>query len=316
MSARVALALLYVSLACVPASSEGAPPALPEGFTFDADVPYGAQSPAQKLDILYPSDAAASARPAIVHIHGGGWYAGSKGGEKTLEMLRAFAANGYVAVSIDYRLSDEARFPAAMEDCKLALRWLRANAGTYHIDPDHLGAIGGSAGGHLSAFLAVTGEVDDFHGDGSYREYSSAIQAAVPICPPTDLSKPLSEKFGLEADDAVIRFLGGTPLEKQDEARRASPATYVCPGLPPMFFIHGVEDKRVLPSHSTELAARLRDAGNACEVAIVEGFGHNVDMARTPEMLARIVAFFDRHLKVPADVAAAATNGGVSPSAE
>lgn len=279
------------------AAAQDAPPEIPADLVFEVDVPYGTQSEFQRLDILYPSDPAAAPRPVIVHIHGGGWYTGGKGGESTLKLMKAFAADGYVAVSIAYRLSDEAKFPAAVEDCRLAVRWLRSHAAKYRIDPDHIGAIGASAGGHLSAMLAVTGDVADFQGSGGLDEYPSGIQAAVPVCGPMDLQKPLSFKLGLENDEAVTRLLGGTPLEKPDDARRASPVTYVKAGLPPMLLIHGTEDRRVELVQSTDLAEALKAVGSPCEVVAVEGGSHGMGIARTPEMVERIIAFFDGALK-------------------
>jgi len=232
-----------------------------------------------------------------VHIHGGGWYTGGKGGAGTLELMKGYAANGYVALSIGYRLSDEARFPAAVEDCKLAIRWLRANAVRYRIDPDHIGAIGTSAGGHLSAMLAVTGDTAAFDGAGEHGAFSSAIQAAVPVCGPMDLTQPLSFKMGLENDEAVMNFIDGTPLEKPDAARLASPVTYIRAGMPPLFLIHGTEDRRVEPVQSEGFAAKARAAGAPCELALVNGGKHGGDIARTPDMVGRIQAFFDEHLK-------------------
>jgi acetyl esterase/lipase len=273
------------------------PPLDLKGYTFDKDLAYGTQSPKQVLDILYPAVPDAAPRPAIIHIHGGGWYTGGKDGDTTLRLMHAFAEKGYVALSIAYRLSDEAPFPAAVEDCRLAVRWLRANAAKYHVDPDHIGAMGGSAGGHLSAMLAVCGDEKPFDGAGGLLEYSSAIQAAVPVCGPMDLQKPLSAEFGLEKDDAVMRFLGGTPLQKVDEARRASPVNYVRPGLPPMILIHGDADKRVALEQSTDFAAKLKEAGCPVEMIVVKDGHHGMAMARTPEMLAHLVAFFDQYLK-------------------
>ena len=286
--------LVFTGLPCL---AEDSPPLDLTGYTFDKDIAYGTQSPKQVLDILYPADPAAAPRPAIIHIHGGGWYAGGKDGDTTLRLMHAFAEKGYVALSIAYRLSDEAPFPAAVEDCRLAVRWLRANAAKYHVDPDHIGAMGGSAGGHLSAMLAVCGDEKQFDGAGGLNAYSSAIQAAVPVCGPMDLQKALAAEFGLEKDDAVIRFIGGTPLEKPEEARRASPVNYVRPGLPPMILIHGDNDRRVALEQSTEFAAKLKAAGSPVEMIVVAGGHHGMAMARTPEMLTHLVAFFDQYLK-------------------
>ena len=288
------LSLLLLIGLRVPA--EDAPVDL-SGYTLDKDVAYGTQSPKQVLDILYPNDPSAAARPAIIHIHGGGWYTGGKDGDSTLRLMHAFAERGYVTLSIAYRLSDEALFPAAVEDCRLAVRWLRANATKYRVDPAHIGALGGSAGGHLSAMLAVCGEEKRFDGAGGLLEYSSAIQAAVPICPPMDLSKPLSFTLGVANDEAVTRFLGGTPEQKADEAKWASPVTYVRAGVPPMLVIHGDADRRVELVQSTEFAAKMKEVGAACELIVVPGGKHGMGDARKPEMLERMIGFFDGHLK-------------------
>lgn len=296
LTMSVAVFLAAVTTWCAPAG-DPAQPVIAAGMRIETDVPYGAQSPAQVLDILYPAGPGAAARPAVVHIHGGGWYTGGKGGDSTLKLLNTLAENGYVGVSIAYRLSDEAKFPAAVEDCRLALRWLRANAAKYRIDPDQIGAIGASAGGHLSAMLAVAGSEASLDGTGGLAEYSSAVQAAIPVCGPMDLREPLSFKLGLENDDAVMRFLGGTPLALPEVARRASPAAYVRAGLPPMLLIHGTEDRRVELVQSTKFAEALKAVGAPVEVIAVEGGNHGMGIARTPEMVARIVAFFDAHLK-------------------
>jgi len=303
-SALVAIGL-WVSFFAVPAfaASAQADEPLPESMKLLVDVPYGTASAAQRLDIVYaPSDAAL--RPAIVNIHGGGWYTGGKGGATTLAMMRKFVEAGYVALSIEYRLSDEAPFPAAVEDCKLAIRWLRAHANDYHVDPARIGVIGGSAGGHLSAMLAVTRPEDGFDKGGAYGEQSSAVQAAVPVCPPMDLRVPLAASPAEDPDPAVLRFLGGSPASKSDEARRASPITYVRKDLPPMLIVHGTNDKRVVPEQSKSMAAALEKAGAPFELLLVDGGVHGMGIARTDESFARILAFFGKHLGKTNDTAA------------
>ncbi len=291
------LLLSLLLLVHLRALAQDPPPLDLTGYTFDKDVAYGTQSPKQVLDILYPTDTSTGPRPAIIHIHGGGWYTGGKDGDSTLRLMHAFAEKGYVALSIAYRLSDEALFPAAVEDCRLAVRWLRANAAKYRVDPAHIGALGGSAGGHLSAMLAVCGEEKRFDGEGGLMEYSSAIQAAAPICPPMDLTKPLSFTLGVANDEAVTRFLGGTPEQKAEEAKWASPITYARAGVPPVLLIHGDADRRVELVQSTDFAAKMKEVGGACELIVVPGGKHGMGMARTPEMLARMIGFFDGHLK-------------------
>lgn len=293
----ISLLLTLIVFTGLPCLAQEPPPLDLTGYTFDKDIAYGTQSPKQVLDILYPADASATPRPAIIHIHGGGWYTGGKDGDSTLRLMHAFAEKGYVVLSIAYRLADEAPYPAAIEDCRLAVRWLRANAAKYHVDPDHIGAMGGSAGGHLSAMLAVCGEEKRFDGAGGLLEYSSAVQAAVPICPPMDLAKPLSFKLGVANDEAVTKFLGGTPEQKAEDAKWASPVTYVRAGLPPMLLIHGDADHRVELVQSTDFLAKAKAAGSKCELIVVPGGKHGMGEARSPEYLAKIVEFFDQSLK-------------------
>jgi len=270
---------------------------VPDGLLFEVDVPYGMASERQRLDILYRKDGGAP-QPAIIHIHGGGWYTGGKGGERTFAVLQHFAEAGYVALSIEYRLSDDVKFPAAVEDCKLAVRWLRAHADRYGVDPDHIGAIGASAGGHLSAMLAVAGPAAGLEGDGPWQEYSSAVQAVVPVAAPFDLQAPLSLALAAEDDPIVVRFLGGSLKEKADAARKGSPVTYVRKELPPMLILQGTADKRVDRTIQADvMIGALAGAGAPHEAIFVEGGKHGMGIAREPEMLIRIVAFFDRYLK-------------------
>ncbi|MCC6489566.1 MAG: alpha-L-fucosidase [Candidatus Hydrogenedentes bacterium] len=272
------------------------PPPPPSGYAVDYDVPYSDVSVRQKLDIVYPKETA-KACPAVILIHSGGWYTGGKGGESTLRQMYRFAEEGYVALSIGYRLTDEAIFPAAVEDCKLAVRWLRAHAKEYGVDPTRIAAMGASAGGHLSAMLAVTQPGVELEGRGGYAEESSAIQAAVPVCAPLDLRVPLSKGLAHADDPLVVQFLGGPLAEKAEEARRASPLSYVRPGLPPMLLVHGSEDKRVDPGQTTRMAEALGKAGCPYEVIIVEGGKHGMGIARDEPVSSQIIAFLNRYLR-------------------
>ena len=267
---------------------------LPEGHVLDTDVPYGVASDRQSLDILYPMHSP-ELRPAILMFHGGGWYTGGKGGPRTLAMMCAFAEAGYVALSVGYRLSDEAPFPAAVVDCKRAVRWLREHADQYRVDPAHLAAMGASAGGHLAAMLAVTGEEQEFD-DGGYAGKSSAVQAAVLVCAPLDLTVPLFRNPPGGADPAVARFLGVSPAGHTEVARRASPLSYVRRDLPPLLLIHGTADERVASSQSEKMAQALQAVGAPHELILVQGGGHGMGIAREPEVFRQILAFLAEHL--------------------
>lgn len=296
---RISITLcMFAVLAAAPsgATNETVQADLPAGFSFEQDVTYGIQSERQRLDILYPTSPGARL-PLIVHIHGGGWNLGDKGGERTFQLMRAFAQAGYAAASIGYRFADESPFPAAVEDCKLAVRWFRAHADAYGIDPEHIAAIGGSAGGHLSAMLAVTTSKDGLDGSGGYVSESSAIQAAVVVCGPTNLTIPLCPKYADREDPLVAKFLGGPLPEKRDAARKASPFFYVNESTPPIFLLHGTEDRRVDPSQSTAMADAMRAAGAPYKLSLVEGGIHGMDIARDDEGRAAAIAFFDEHLR-------------------
>ena len=267
----------------------------PHGFKLVCDLAYGDVSAAQRLDMVYPTDSARRL-PAIVMIHGGGWRYGGKDGDKTRRMMANFAKAGFVALSVGYRLSDEAVFPAAVEDCKLAIRWLRANASTYGVDPNAIGAIGPSAGGHLSALLAVTRTSDSLEGDGGLNDRSSELQASVAVCGPFDLRIPLTPRLAENDDPLVVSFLGGSLKEKAVAARQASPITYVRRDQPPLLIVHGTADARVDVRQAMAMAEAVKSVGAPSELILVKDGGHGMGIARTENVFSQILAFFQEHL--------------------
>ncbi|MDA7887368.1 alpha/beta fold hydrolase [bacterium] len=194
-----------------------------------------------EMDIYRPREAWGTL-PAIVCIHGGGWAKGNRIHHRNV--AQALAERGFVTATISYRLSGEAPFPAAIQDCKAAVRFLRANANSYGIDPDKIGAIGHSAGGHLTALLATSGEVHSLEGDGGYSNFSSAIQAAVPMGAQTDfLSKRTREISSVEGRGQIWRqFLSGSLEDAPDVYRLASPLVHLDKNDPPCWFITGEND--------------------------------------------------------------------------
>ncbi|EGF25283.1 alpha/beta hydrolase, partial [Rhodopirellula baltica] len=205
-----------------------------------------------QLDIFRPKNASEEL-PAIVCIHGGGWRKGSKINHR--KVAQALAAQGYVTASIDYRLSEEATFPAHIHDCKAAVRFLRANASQYGIDPDHIGAIGHSAGGHLAALLATSAGVAELEGDGGNSEFSSAIQAVVPMGGQTDF---MSERNRQKSASAEIwqQFMGGSQDEVPEAYRLASPLFHLDKADPPVWLITGEKDD---PSTRAEFLRKKMD---------------------------------------------------------
>ena len=211
-------------------------------------------------------------------------------------MMCSFAEAGYVAVSTGYRLSDEAHFPAAVEDCKEAVRWLRANAERYGINPEQIAAMGASAGGHLAAMLAVTTPEDGFEGAGAHAEVSSAVQSSVAVSAPFDLRVPLSSEMTDQDDPLVARFLGGPPAEREEVARRASPVAYVRSVTTPLLIIHGTADNRVDRTQTEAMIRALEQADSPHESIFVEGGGHGMGIAREQEIFERVLAFLATHL--------------------
>ena len=238
--------------------------------------------------------------PAIVFIHGGGWRGGNRAAYR--REIEEAARRGYVAVTASYRLTqpDEQRkakypFPAQVHDVKCAIRWLRANAGKYRVDPDRIGVTGGSAGGHLSLMLGVTDESAGLEGEGCHSEQSSRVQAVVNVFGPTDMLHLHETSEG--AAPIVASFLGGEPGEAEKAYRDASPITYVDSGDPPILTIHGTADTLVPPDQAERFDAAVKKAGADHELLLLEKQGHGFRGEAVGEAQRAMYAFFDRHLK-------------------
>ena len=247
-----------------------------------------------KLDLALPATGDGPF-PAIICLHGGGWQAGHRASPEMVLLTKLLAQHGFAAVTVSYRLAPKDKYPAQIHDVKAAVRWVRANAKTYKIDPDHIGAIGFSAGGHLVSLLATTDKNDGLEGDGGNREQSSRIQAAVNYFGPTDMTKKdwdqaIEDKF-------FVPTLGGT-FEKQPELyKRFSPASFATKDYPPMLFQHGEKDELVAVRHSRDMAEQLKGLGIESHAEIYAGAGHGWvgnDLFRS---LQQSVDFFDKHLK-------------------
>jgi acetyl esterase/lipase len=255
------------------------------------------------LDLTKPAGQAGPF-PGLVFVHGGAWHHGDK--RNLWREAQAAARRGYVAVSINYRLAPTSRFPAAVEDVKCAVRWMRANAARLGVDPARIGAFGTSAGGNLVAMLAVTAPGDGLEGTGGWPPLSSAVQAVVDWFGPTDLTL-LWSTGNSDSTSALTDFLGGPPTGNPTGYRRASPLSYVSAGrpVPPAFVVQGDIDPKVPPSQSANFVAALRSVGGAATLDIVPGAGHDllvpwhpVDTARhLQEAFNRSMAFLDGVLK-------------------
>jgi acetyl esterase/lipase len=231
--------------------------------------------------------------PVVVFLHGGGWSEGNR--QEMNHFIEGVAGLGYVGVTVAYRLVPAARFPAQLEDCKAAVRWLRANAAKYRINPKRIGVVGFSAGGHLASMLGVTGKNDGLEGAGGNPDQSSRVQAVVSFFGLTDFS---TRDWPRDLENGVIEpFLGGSFANHADEYRRASPITYVTSDAPPFLFFHGSEDKLVPVDQSKRLGEKLRNAGVFAEVNVLEGEGHGFTDAANQKAMRRMLDFLDAHLK-------------------
>jgi acetyl esterase/lipase len=234
----------------------------------------------------------------VVNIHGGAFRAGDKN-MGVGEISSLVGSGDYAGVSINYWLRGEAIWPAQIHDCKAAIRWVRANAGKYHFDPDRIGVIGASAGGHLVVMLGTSGGSEALEGDvGPYKGTSSKVRCVVDLFGPSDfLAMGGSHDAPGSPESALI---GGALQENQDKARAASPITYVSKDDPPFLILHGTADPLVPLSQSERLAKALKDACVDCLFAPVQGAGHGG--FRSPEVPKRIRQFFDKHLRdLPVD---------------
>jgi acetyl esterase/lipase len=311
-AARFAFALLLAAVAPTTSSAQeqsaprqgraGAALALPQGTRAKYDIPDvegGGRS--QSLDLFIPPGASADKpMPLVIWVHGGGWQQGDKAQPPALGLLRW----GYVVASINYRLTDEAIFPAQINDCKAAVRWLRAHAEEYHIDPDHIGAWGASAGGHLVALLGTAGDQKDLEGDGGNAKFSSNVQAVCDLFGPSDLTRVLDDTA---ANSALPKLLGGPLRQHLDDAKRASPITYATKDDPPFLILHGTKDPLVNVRQSTWLNDALTKAGVESHLEILDGAGHGGPEFATLENRKMVLAFFDKHLKPDAKPREAAT---------
>ena len=262
-------------------------------LTIERDVVYGtAQGTPLLLDLAMPKTGNGPF-PVVVFLHGGGWSEGNR--QEMNHFIEGVAGLGYVGVTVAYRLVPAARFPAQLEDCKAAVRWLRANAAKYRINPKRIGVVGFSAGGHLASMLGVTGKNDGLEGAGGNPDQSSRVQAVVSFFGLTDFS---TRDWPRDLENGVIEpFLGGSFANHADEYRRASPITYVTSDAPPFLFFHGSEDKLVPVDQSKQLGEKLRNAGVFAEVNVLEGEGHGFTDAANQKAMRRMLDFLDAHLK-------------------
>lgn len=270
--------------------------------TVEEGITYGHGGDTElKLDLARP--AGEGPFPAIVFIHGGGWYQGNRQAYKTL--ITEAAKRGYVAATISYRLMefDEQQketttaapiFPAQIHDAKTAIRWVRANAERYDVDADRIGVTGGSAGGHLSLLVGLTDANDGLEGEGGHPDQSSRVQAVVNVFGPTEMASC----YETSSVAWIFRlFMGGTPQDNAETYKAASPVTYISGDDPPVLTLHGDMDKLVPIAQATLLDEKLRSAGAPHTLIIYEGQGHGFRGDAQVQSMTAMWDFFEQHLK-------------------
>lgn len=267
-------------------------------FEVKEDISYGPNE-RNDLDLFLPKDDGKSLRPAVVVIHGGAWRSGDK---KQLRMLaELFARRGYVAAAINYRLAPKYSYPAQLDDCQRAVRWLRKNSKEYRVDPKRFGAAGASAGGHLALLLGTRETRDDT--DPELKGISSKVQCVLSIFGPTDFTdeRYVQASKNPAVGRALIEFVGKPYDEAPNLWKEVSPIHHVSPDDAPTFIIHGDQDPLVPLEQSQRFAEALKKVKVEVQLVVIKGMGHG---PTTPEQreefmkaVEKAVEFFDKHLK-------------------
>jgi acetyl esterase/lipase len=258
--------------------------------TVQKDVAYLPEGRKEKADLYLPEDDG-TMHPAVLMVHGGGWSGGKRDATREINIGTTLASHGYVCMSIDYLLADPNKkyecWPQNLHDCKTAVRWLRENAAKLHVDASHIGAIGGSAGGHLVSMLAVTQPADGLDPKEPYAGQSCAIQCTVDMYGPADLEHWKS-----------ISALGKSLKDAPDLYHQFSVLPYLDKNDPPFLILHGTADKNVPLEQSKTLDAALEKAGIAHHLEIVEGAPHSFHLEpKQKDLRPLVLAFFDKHLR-------------------
>lgn len=300
MNKVACLLLLALPLAAQnPKQKQQNPPFhLPDSVEMQPDIVYATIGTRQMHLNLFLPKSGAGPFPAVVYIHGGGW---TNGNRSAFQRQAAYmATKGYVGACIEYRLSPEAKYPAALYDSKAAVRWVRANAAKYKIDPNRIAAAGGSAGGHLVGLLGTTGDLPAYDTNEGVTGVSSRVAAVAAFNPAVDLVD-FGKRRPTDAENSVVRFLGATYQEKPDLWKSASPTYQVSAKSAPFLFLHGDADTTVPYQQSVQMMQKLKAAGVRAEIFTATGAKHG--FFNTPPFyepaLKRMEEFFDSLLRGP-----------------
>jgi acetyl esterase/lipase len=286
-SARSHVGALLILFAATPSCRADDPK-----YATEYDLVYSTVGESElKLDLARPAEGSGPF-PAVLVIHGGAWREGKKEGNRPL--LSEFAKRGYVAISPQYRFCPKDTFPSQVHDVKAAVRWLRSNAEKYKVDVDHIGAMGYSAGGHLSLMLGLTSPADGLEGDVAANAPSSRVQAVVNFFGPTDMA---ADDLPEVSKSLIKDFLGGTPAEKPDAAAKASPLTFVTKDDPPVLTFQGTKDPLIPHSQAIKLGEAMTRAGVGGRVELLIGAGHGWGDKEIERTIIETATFFDKYLK-------------------
>src|SRR5262245_26960177 len=264
----------------------------PAAVRIEKGVAYLPADRAELADLYLPPSFEPGKRyPGVLIIHGGGWTGGKRDAAREINIGTTLASNGYVCMSIDYLLHDPQSnkpcWPQNLHDCKTAVRWMRANRERLHLDADHIGVIGGSAGGHLSCLVGVTQSRDGLDPAGPYGDESCAVNCGVDLYGPVDFSN--------SKDIAALRK---TRSEAPELYKAFSVLTYLDKGDPPILIMHGTADLTVPIAQSELLAEALRKHGIEHRLEIVEGAPHTFHLQpKEKDLRPLVLEFFAKHLK-------------------
>jgi|TARA_B110000495_G_scaffold6669_1_gene4944 acetyl esterase/lipase len=271
---------------------------VPNGVTFVPNIAYREGNDAWKLDLAMPKERGGSPRPALVIIHGGGWRNGDKRAPSFLNPTLSYAEKGYVCITVNYRLLEgkSTSIDHCVEDVKNAVRWLRAHAEKYNVDPNRIGATGNSAGAHLSVMLAVCPKDAGLEGAGPYQDFSSEVQAVAASATPTSFLVPMSDR----ARERFEKEQENPNTEREALRRKISPITYVSAEVPPMLLVHEASDKTVGVYQSDTFIQALREVGakDINYILFGDGTGHGTFRRNISVTEPAREAFFARTLKL------------------
>ena len=283
------------------AAAPGTPRPLPDGVKVERDLSYLGPERQEKLD-LYQAVARSpyERSPAVVIIHGGGWTGGDKGAEREVITAVTLVQAGYVCVSVEYWKGEKDRWPRNLGDCKNAVRWLRFNADRYRIDPDNIGVIGGSAGGHLAMMLAYTAGNKELNPPSLYPDCSDRVSACVNLYGISNLlTRQGTDASGTpNGQPAPSRLFPEERGAAPEKWKLASPVTHIRQDSPPTLTLHGGRDTTVDRDQSKELDRTLTAAGVESKLIMVPGANHAWPLRTAKfDYTGEVVTFFDRHLK-------------------